>query len=48
MDRQQISQGQPHVFFSAIQFYLNSLIGMSLFTTSINVIFGLPLCFFVP
>jgi len=51
IDPHQISQGQPHVFFFSILFYLNSylfssLIDMSFFATSADIIFGLPLPFF--
>jgi hypothetical protein len=53
IDPQQASQGRPHVLFSVIVFYLKSysivfLINMSFFITFINVMFGLPLPFFVP
>ena len=53
MDPQQTSQGRPHVFYFVILFYpkshiVNSLIDMSCFTTSINIIFDLPLPFSVP
>ena len=54
IEPQQISQGQPHLFFSIILFYLikvvvfnTFLINMSFFTTSTNLIFSLPLPYFV-
>ena len=53
MDPQQISQGQPHIFFflHSIQyeviFSITSLIDKSFFVTSSKVILGLPLLLFI-